>query len=245
MNIIPKTIHYCWFGQNEIPIKLQKYVEGWKKSLPDYEFILWNEDNYNIQKNDYIKEAYANKKWAFVSDYVRLDALNQHGGIYLDTDIELLSSFDSLLINEAFIGFESRYKVGSAVIGSTKQNPWINSLLDQYQNKNFIQNGKLDTTPNTDIITRQMIKKYDLKLNNRLQYLDFVTVYPRDYFYPEHLITHKLNLTDNSICIHHWENSWGKNNTNPIKNNLKKTIYFFLGETITEEAFKIIKKAKQ
>ena len=154
----------------------------------------------------------------------------------------MLNSFDSLLINEAFIGFESRYKVGSAVIGSTKQNPWLDCLLDMYQNKHFIsQNGKIDTTPNTDIITRQMINKYNLKSNNRLQYLDSVTVYPRDYFYPEHLITHKLTLTNNSICIHHWENSWG-NNTNRIREKLKKTIYFFLGETITEETFKLIKK---
>ncbi len=246
MSIIPKTIHYCWFSKNEMPLKLQKYVEGWKNILPDYEFILWNEDNYDIQKNNYIKEAYNHKKWAFASDYVRLDALNQYGGIYLDTDIELLKSFNTLLKNEAFVAFESRYKVGSAVIGSTKQNPWLNCLLNMYQDKNFInQDGTIDTTPNTDLITNLMTKNWDLKLNNHLQELDYITVYPRDYFYPKHVTTKKLTLTDNTYCIHHWENSWGENNPNNLKTNIKKTMYFILGETITEETLKLIKKAKQ
>lgn len=239
MSNIPKTIHYCWFGNNDMPLKLKKYVDGWKDKLHDYEIVLWNEDNINIRDNDFISEAYDNEMWAFVSDYVRLLVLYEHGGIYLDTDVELLSNFDHLLDNDSFVGFESRYNLGSAVIGSKKDNQWIRDLLEVYNGKHFIDlNGELDKTPNTKYFTDVTVDRYGLKLNNKLQYLNNLTVYPRDYFYSENLYTHKTKMTDNSICIHHWEASWCKDKVPTIKSEIRKILYALLGETITEEAYK-------
>ena len=127
--MIPKKIHYCWFGKNEMPLKMQKYVDNWKVLLPDYEIVRWDENNFDVSSVDFTDEAYNHKMWAFVSDYVRLKVLYEQGGIYLDTDVELLKNFDHLLDNDAFVGFESRYNLGSAVVAGQSGNLWIKSLL--------------------------------------------------------------------------------------------------------------------
>ena len=240
MSIIPKTIHYCWFGKNEMPLELKKYVDGWKDKLHDYKFILWDENSFNIRENDFVSEAYDNKMWAFVSDYVRLMALYENGGIYLDTDVEVINSFDRILNNDAFAGFESRYNLGSAIVGSKKNNKWIKNLLDIYNDKHFIkEDGKLDKTPNTKYFTDITVSDYGLKLNNKLQHLNNVTIYPRDYFYSENLYTRKTKMTDNSICIHHWNGSWVDDKTPTIKSKIRNLLYATLGDTITEEAYKV------
>ena len=115
--MIPKIIHYCWFGYNKKPELIEKCIESWHKFLPDWEFREWNESNYNVNKNEYIKEAYKQKKWAFVSDYARFDILNQYGGVYLDTDVELLKPIsDEILQHEAFTGFQSNNRVNPGLI---------------------------------------------------------------------------------------------------------------------------------
>ena len=187
--------------------------------------------------------------WAFVSDYVRLKAIYEYGGIYLDTDVEVLNNFDNLLNNSAFVGFGSRYNLGSAVVAGQKGNEWIKSLLDFYLDKHFTQeNGELDKTPNTIHFTDTTVNEYGLNLNNKLQHLNNVTVYPRDYFYSENLYTRKTKITDNSICIHHWNGSWIDDKSPNTKDKIRNVLYSTLGDTITEELYKnywkILKKIK-
>lgn len=248
--MIPKKIHYCWFGQNEMPLQLKKYVDNWKIILHDYEIIRWDENNFDINSADFTSEAYEHNMWAFVSDYVRLKALYEEGGIYLDTDVELLKKFDHLLDNKAFVGFESRYNLGSAVVASESGNLWIKSLLDEYYQKHFINDDlSLDKTPNTKYFTDVTTSKFNLKLNNKKQSLNCLTVYPRDYFYPENLYTHTMNITDNSICIHHWNGSWCDKKEPSMKDKIRTTLYSVVGETVTEEFYKnywrVLKKIKK
>lgn len=243
MKNIPKTIHYCWFGKNTMPLNLKKYVDNWKNILTNYEIVEWNENNFDIKKLPFTEEAYESKMWAFVSDYVRLYALYNYGGIYLDTDMELINNFDRLLDNEAFCGFESRYYLGSAVIGSKKGNLWIKDIMDIYQGKHFINSdGTLDKTPNTRFITDITEQNYKLKLNNKYQRLSKVTVYPRDYFYPESLYSHKTKITNNSIGIHHWNGSWCSEQVPTFKTKIHSFMYSTLGDTITEVIYKEYRK---
>ena len=136
--MIPKVIHYCWFGGNPIPEKDRRYIEGWKEKCPDYEIIEWNERNYDVSKNKYMAQAYEEKKWGFVSDYARLDLVYQYGGIYFDTDVELLKPLDNLLELEMFCGFESTKYVNFGIgFGAEKENP-VN-----YQNVRFFRRNIL------------------------------------------------------------------------------------------------------
>ncbi|WP_412503566.1 glycosyltransferase family 32 protein [Shewanella indica] len=131
---IPKVIHYVWMGKSDKPISVIKCIDSWKKKLPDYEIIEWNEKNFNVDENTYCKEAYENKKWAFVSDYVRLAVLLKYGGIYLDTDVIVKKNFDDLLSLDLFLGKMYKTVIGTAVIGSKKDNQDIRCLLDNYNN---------------------------------------------------------------------------------------------------------------
>lgn len=213
MQYIPKKIHYCWFGNNEKSELVNKCISSWKDKLPDYEIIEWNEKNFDFNCNDYIREAYENKKWAFVSDFVRLYVLYEYGGIYLDTDVEVIKSFDSLLENKSFIGFESLDEnitgVLTATIGSEKNNKIIKMLLDSYENRRFIVNGKMDLTTNVQTITNKLQKTYSIKLENHEQYIEYnlMTIYPSDYFCPKNAVT-QLKLTENTYSIHHFDGSW-------------------------------------
>ncbi|SCI71032.1 Mannosyltransferase OCH1 and related enzymes [uncultured Clostridium sp.] len=213
MQYIPKKIHYCWFGNNEKSELVNKCISSWKDKLPDYEIIEWNEKNFDFNCNDYIREAYENKKWAFVSDFVRLYVLYEYGGIYLDTDVEVIKSFDSLLENKSFIGFESLDEnitgVLTATIGSEKNNKIIKMLLDSYKNRKFIVNGKMDLTTNVQTITKKLQKTYSIKLENHEQYIEdnLMTIYPSDYFCPKNAVT-QLKLTENTYSIHHFDGSW-------------------------------------
>ena len=157
--MIPKIIHYCWFGDKEMPAQLKKYIKSWKKYCSDYEIKLWNEENFDINSNQYVKEAYENKKYAFVTDYVRLFALYNYGGIYMDTDVEILKPLDGFVQNKAFFGFESKDYIQTALIGSEPSHPIIKEFLDYYWYSHFINNSdECDTTTNVKIITKILIQ---------------------------------------------------------------------------------------
>ena len=142
--MIPKKIHYCWFGRGQMPESAKYYINSWKKELPDYELKLWNEDTFDINSNCYVKEAYESKKFAFVTDYVRLYALYTEGGIYMDTDVEVLRNLDIFLCHKAFSGFESLNQVPTGIMGSEKGLSIIKELLDYYNDKHFIdENGNM------------------------------------------------------------------------------------------------------
>lgn len=208
--MIPKIIHYCWFGENELSDLAKKCVQSWKLYCPDYKIKEWNEKNFDINSNLYVKEAYLAKKWAFVSDYVRLYALLNEGGIYMDTDVQLLKSLDNFLELKAFGGIENNNKIQSSLIGSEKLHPWIKSLISYYDNKHFInKDGEYDLTPNVKYITDITRTKYNIILNNSLiQINDVINIYPMEFFSPKDSQTGRLYLTENTYAIHHFDGSW-------------------------------------
>ena len=208
-NTIPKIIHYCWLGKGEKSNFAKMCINKWKQKLVGYEFIEWNEENFNIHINKYVEEAYKNKKYAFVSDYVRLYALKNYGGIYLDTDVEVLSDFNMFLNLNAFVGFEDIELVSTAVIGAKRNNELINEWIKTYDNKVFIKNGKMNTETNVRNLTNILLA-HGLKQNNTQQNIfnDNITVFPIEYFSPLKIGRKKPKITFNTKCIHWFNGSW-------------------------------------
>ncbi|MFC5406786.1 glycosyltransferase family 32 protein [Cohnella soli] len=206
---IPRIVHYCWFGRGPKPGKIEKCMKSWRKHLGDYEFIEWNEDNFDVGCNRYVKEAYEAKKYAFVSDYARLKALYEHGGVYLDTDVEVIRSLDRFLTHEAFSGFEDETFLQSGTMGAVKGHVWIEELLRHYDGRCFLlPDGKFDTTTNTAVIS-EICAKHGLVLNGQYQALpNGVTFYPRTYFSPYDYINGGSYRTSDSYTIHHFAQSW-------------------------------------
>lgn len=210
MELIPKKIHYCWFGGGELPEKDKKNIEGWKKLCPDYEIICWNESNYDINKNDYMKEAYSLKKWGFVPDYARTDIIYTHGGFYFDTDVELLKPLDQFLNEKCVMGFEKKDSINHGHgFAAEKGNEIIKELLDFYESIHFInEDNSINLTASPKYITNLLLR-HNLKLNNKEQILDNVVhIYPTDYFCPKDYMTGKIEISTNTISIHHFNLSW-------------------------------------
>lgn len=163
---IPKIIHYCWFGKNSIPDKYKNWMESWKKYCPDYEIIEWNESNYDIKKNKYMRQAYESQKWGFVPDYARIDIINTYGGIYLDTDVELIKNMDDLLYQNCFMGFQQDDLVNLGHgFGSKKDNDILCEMMEEYNKYNFIlENGTLNMLPSPYYQTA-VLERNGLKLN--------------------------------------------------------------------------------
>ncbi|WP_168122743.1 glycosyltransferase [Paenibacillus sp. HB172176] len=206
---IPRIIHYCWFGRGDKPKKIVKCMRSWAKQLNGYRFVEWNEDNFDVNAVPYVKEAYEARKFAFVSDYVRLHALYQVGGIYLDTDVEVIRPLDAFLENSAFSGFEDEHFLQSGTMGAIPGHPWIQRLLDDYQQRSFLlEDETYDMTTNTAVISR-ICKEEGLQLNGQLQALpNGVVFYPRTYFSPYDYINGGSYLTEDSHTIHHFAQSW-------------------------------------
>ena len=186
-----------------------KCIESWKKFLPDYKLMLWNEDNYDVNSIKFTRQAYQKKKYAFVIDPVRLQLLREHGGIWLDTDIEIIKNLDPLLELPAFMSFESDTLLHTGIVGSEKGAAWTDEYWKYMNRKPFIRwNGRLNKTPSTVIISR-ILKKRGVKLDNTFQiYDDSLHIFPKDYFCPKDYKTGKITITDNTYCIHHFAGSW-------------------------------------
>lgn len=208
--MIPKIIHYCWFGGNPQPEDVKKYIESWRKYCPDYQLKEWNESNFNLNENDYCREAYEAKKWAFVTDYVRLKALYEYGGFYMDTDVEVIKSLEPLRIYNAVSGYESSTHIPTGTMGACRDNEWIGMLLKDYEYRHFIQNdGKLDLTTNVDVITKLTKEKYNLTLDGSFtKFGDNMVLLPFDYLCAKSLKTGEVKITDNTYTIHHFSGSW-------------------------------------
>ena len=209
--MIPKLIHYCWFGRNPIPKEYRKYMKSWKKHNPGYEIIRWDENNYDVTKNAYMHEAYKAKKWAFVSDYARLDIVYNHGGIYLDTDVEILKNLDDLLFNKAFIGIEQdnlQCNTGSG-FGAIKGHETIRKLRDCYDNIRFLnEDGTYNLTTCTSLQTH-WLSKHGFVRENQKQIVADITIYPWEYFSANSTSpTGQIRKTDRAYSIHHYGFSW-------------------------------------
>ena len=197
-------------GGNPLPESAKKCIESWKKFCPDYEIIEWNESNYDFTKIPYMKDAFEAKKWGFVPDYARLDIIYQHGGIYLDTDVEIIKSFDDLLLNKGFAGFESEECVNFGQgFGAEAGNLIIKALCDSYKNLSFINpDGSLNLVPSPELNT---ITLADLGLvrNGEKQIVDnCFKIYPIEYFCPKSLYDGIIRKTGNTYSIHHFEATW-------------------------------------
>ena len=213
MGEIPKIIHYCWVGGKEKPASVQYCIESWKKFCPDYVIKEWNESNYDFSKNEYMRQAYEAKKWGFVPDYARLDIVYEHGGIYLDTDVELLKSYDSFLDKDAFMGFENTGNGEFFVncgqgFGAAPHNEIIKRARDLYENISFInEDGSYNMLP-SPYYTTQTLRQLGLVQENRDQLLPGVSVYASDVFCPKTFRSGEVNLTERTVSIHHFTASW-------------------------------------
>lgn len=208
--MIPKIIHYCWFGGNLLPDEVKKYMETWKKYCPDYEIKEWNESNFDINQNQYCREAYEARKWAFISDYARLKILYDYGGIYMDTDVEVCKPLDCLASYDFWSGFESESQIPTGIMASCRDNELLEYLLSYYDDKHFRnENGSYDTTTNVTTITKMVKDKYDIELNNTFQIFgDNNAIFPFEYFCAKSTEDGKIKKTENTYTIHHFAGSW-------------------------------------
>ena len=204
--MIPKIIHYCWFGRGEKPKLAQKCIASWKEFCPDYEIIEWNEDNFPLDSHPYTKYCYAQKKWAFLSDYVRLWAVAQYGGVYFDTDVEVIKPIDSLLENDAFYGFESASYVNTGQgFGSTAAHETVAAMLREYD-KQAAEDGMVTVIGCPTLNTRALIP-LGLVLNGEKQTVSGATILPTEYLNPLNDDTGVLNITDQTHSIHWYAKS--------------------------------------
>lgn len=212
--MIPKMIHYCWFGCSEMPQLAMDCIASWHRHMPDWEYKLWNEDNFDVNCTPYTKEAYESGKNAFVSDYVRLYALKKNGGVYMDVDFEVYKPFNDLCHLRAFAGIEgSKHKpVMMGICASEPHGQWVTEMLDAYNDRHFLQpNGTPDLTTNVQFITGIMARNGFRQDGTEQDYKD-LHIFPVDYFSPQHT-TGEYIRTENTYCEHKGLASWSNNKT--------------------------------
>lgn len=241
--MIPKKIHYCWFGENSLPDDALKCIESWKKFCPDYEIIEWNESNFNINENKYCQEAYKEKKYAFVSDYARFKILYEHGGCYFDTDVEIIKTIDEIVDRGPFLGCENwakegrrNYKLRVAPglgMGVEAGNSFYKEMLLLYDTLSFYkEDGSLNLETIVTYTTDRLVS-YGLKNVDEMQIINGIYVYPKDYFCPiDHV--NDLAITKNTISIHNYAGTWL-----PKSSKIKKRIIKLLGSKVWNIVLKI------
>lgn len=209
--MIPKKIHYCWFGDSHKSRKIKKCIKSWKKYCPGYEIIEWNDDNVDFSDCEFAKDAYKEKAWAFVSDYVRLKVIYENGGIYLDTDVELIKNLDQFLNNSAYIGFETKETVTTGLgYGAERGNPVIKEMMDYYKVIRYRDsNGNIIRQTSPEVSTKVLLN-HGLKIPDKgmIQELNDIMVFPSDYFCPKDYYSEVMSITDNTVSIHHYVASW-------------------------------------
>lgn len=246
--MIPKKIHYCWFGRNPLPESAQKCIASWRKFFPDYEIIEWNEDNFDVNCIPYTAQAYTAKKYAFVSDYARFKILYEHGGIYFDTDVEVIKQMDDIIAAGPFMGFEVNpnpqrpYGAVAAGLGIAAENGMklYKSILDYYSQLSFIMaDGSYNITDAVVNITTRELVKSGLQDIPGIQTVAGITIYPADYFNPFDDATGRLNKTRNTRTIHWFTKTWL--NVSPWRQWLSRFAHRVFGVDTISKFRKIIK----
>lgn len=224
--MIPKIIHYCWFGGGNKPKLTQKCIESWKNLCPDYKIVEWNESNFDVNMNEYTKMCMAQGKWAFLSDYVRLLVVYQNGGIYFDTDVEVIRSFDELLQNEAFYGFENEQFINTGLgFGAQKEHPSVQAMINEYD---CVINGKPETIMCPKLNTNALLP-FGLQQNGKNQTIAHNTkIYSSEYFNPLDDATGLLNITHNTYSINRYGKSW-MNKGLKFRSRLTRPLHRILG----------------
>lgn len=209
--MIPKKIHYCWFGKNQLPPLAQKCIESWKKFCPNYEIIEWNEDNFAVNACGYTKEAYACKKWAFVSDYARFKILYEQGGVYLDTDVELIKPIDEIIERGSLLACErdDGCSVNPGLIAAAEPRLEIfKELIEKYNGLNFLDKDGFFNSKTIVDHTSELLKTRGLKKTAEVQKISGLYIYPKEYFCPIDYDSGKMQLTPKTLSIHHYDGSW-------------------------------------
>lgn len=239
---IPKVIHYCWFGGRPMSTLQKKCLKSWKKYAPEYELKLWNEENTDLQSCDYVREAYEAGKYAFVSDYARFGILYEHGGIYLDTDVELVRPLRELPQDGCFMACEEPGIVAPGlIIGAPAGDPLMKEMLDGYTGKHFLKtDGTTDLTTVVDYATG-ILRKHGLQDPDEIQGLDGVTIYPPRYFCPRSMTTGKVEITQDTFSIHHYAASW-ETPVNRLRGKIYRGLRRCLGENTAERIRKVMGK---
>jgi hypothetical protein len=215
--MIPKIIHYCWFGRNPIPSEYKKYIDSWRKFLPDYEIKEWNEDNYDVNCIPFSKEAYEVGKFAYVSDYARLKILYEHGGLYFDTDVEVIRPMDDLMEQGAWMGIEKHTAtpdkddmvaigLGFAVM---PKNAIIKEIMAFYENHHYIYpDGHMEQIPIVSVVS-DVLRKHGMPAHiEKPTIVGDITIYPWDYLCPQEFLSNKVEITDHTFTIHHYGATW-------------------------------------
>lgn len=237
--MIPKTIHYCWFGRGEKPKLAQKCIASWEKYCPGYQIIEWNEDNFNVYDHPYTKYCYENKKWAYLSDYVRLKVVCENGGIYFDTDVEVIKPFDDLLTYEAFYGFENDCYVATGLgFGAVANHKTVKAMLQQYDDMKPDEKGDYPLTGCPEFNTAALIP-FGLQLNGQLQNAAGAVILPVDWLNPYDDPTGRLNKTENTYSIH-WYSKSALSKESIIRSNITRPFHRIFGKN----CFYWIKKIK-
>lgn len=207
--LIPSTIHYCWFGGNELPDLYKRCIDSWHRYCPDYEIIEWNESNCDINENLFVKQAYEKGKYGFVPDYFRLKIIYEHGGIYLDTDVELVKNLDDLRYNEAFCGMQIPGEANLGLgVGSVKGHQTIGKMLERYYKMLFVKpDGTCDETA-SPVVQTMDLRDMGMQYGNQLQEVCGMTIYPTEVLSPKNLVTREINITEYTYAIHHFDGSW-------------------------------------
>ena len=228
--MIPKIIHYVWFGKNPFPSKIQMCIDSWKKYLPDYEYKLWNEDTFDVTSCRFAREAFEMKKWAFVSDYARIEAIYKYGGWYLDTDVEILRPLDSIENHRVILGTDEDGAL-TAVYGTEAGHPFWKKVLEHYQSIPFVKPDKsLDMTVVNEHL-QGVLAEYGYVHENKYQELkDGIVVYPDDYFHVVSLERGTRNQTENSYAIHWQTMTWTSKSSHFARFVRKKILIPIFGE---------------
>ena len=233
---IPKIIHYCWFGKKDLPEMAQRCIDSWKKNMPDYEIKRWDESNFNWQENAYCKESYNVGLYAFVSDFARFKILYEEGGIYLDTDVEIIKPLSDIIENGPFMAMEHGNLVNPGLgIAAIPKMDFLKNILDIYNNSHLY---KTDGSINYDTVvvrTDKLLKQYGWDGTQR--YIAGFIIYPQDYFCPLNYMTNSLIITDNTYTIHHYSASWITK-----KQMLYRQLKNILGSNIISYLSKLYKK---
>ena len=240
--MIPKKIHYCWFGGKPLPDLAKKCIASWKKYFPDYEIIEWNESNFDIKFNKFAYQAYKEKKYAFFTDVARLYIIYKNGGIYFDIDVEVIKPFDNILDNKSFFGLESIGHVNTGLgFGAEKGNSLVKKILDDYENRSFdLSNGTLNDL-SCPIINSIVIKKYDFKLDGEYESIDGNSIYPIEFFNPKGGFGGEAKFTKKTCSIHHYDGSWlskEERNRSKLYNFLTSKFGKKIGKLIYHSLFK-------
>ena len=212
--MIPKTIHYCWFGGNPKPKSVQRCIDSWKKYCPDYEIKEWNEQNFDVNWIPYTRDAYQAGKYAFVSDVARFWVLYHEGGVYFDTDVEVIKPINTLIEQGPFMGWERADALGNIHvapglgIAAPKGFPFYQEILDGFAKLGYyLEDGQFNPYTMIPMVT-DLLKGKGLKIDGSSQIVDGLTIYPADYFCPMDSLTGKITLTGNTYTIHHYSMSW-------------------------------------